>query len=94
MNKQAIEYMIMFLNRTELKGSEVPLFNTVMVELEREYNNKEVKPTEVIEQQSEDTEDYPEDEDEQPEEEKEITEKDIKKEKKKVEDLMKEIDEL
>jgi hypothetical protein len=86
MNKQTIEYAIAFLNRTELKGSEVPYFNEIMSELEKEYNKK---PVVTSEDQDEEMED-----EEQEEDEPEISDKEVKKEKKKVLDLMEEVNQL
>lgn len=38
MNKQTIEIIVQFLDRIDLKGSEVPLYTQVMEELKEEYN--------------------------------------------------------
>lgn len=38
MNKETIEYIVNFLNRVDLKGSEVPAFNKIQEELIEEYN--------------------------------------------------------
>jgi len=96
MNKEAIEHAIVFLNRTELKGSEVPYFNEIVSELEKEYNKKE----EPIKENEESNEDIPEEDnddinkDDDADKEPDIKDKEINKKKKKILDLMDEVNNL
>lgn len=103
MNKELIEYAIMFLNRTHLKGSEVPQFIAVIQELQKQYLDTP-KPTshatdEITELDTgeDDKIDFDEDEQEpepEPEDEPEIKEKDIKHLKKDIKEIMAEVDTL
>jgi len=100
MNKQAIEYAMMFLNRTDLKGSEVPMFNMLMIELEKDYHSdkpedttKQTKLPVAEDYQEDENTDYEEEDEEEPEEE-EIKQKDINAEKEKVKKMLKEIEEI
>ncbi|HRY74146.1 MAG TPA: hypothetical protein P5098_00440 [Candidatus Dojkabacteria bacterium] len=86
MNKQTRETIVQFLQRTELKGYEVPAFNQVMQELLEEEPEEMLKDKEEIQDEDQ------EDQDQEPEE--EITEQDIKKKKKDVSSIMAEIDGL
>lgn len=49
MNKQAIEIIVSFLERIDLKGSEVTAFNVAMDALKEEYNVEPVAPAPVVE---------------------------------------------
>ena len=88
MNKQTKENILQFLNRTELKGYEVPAFNKCISELlaedevEKLHEDKE-------EIQDEDQEDFQEDE--EPEE---HTDKEINKKKKAIKSILDEVDGL
>ena len=85
MNKQTKENILQFLNRTELKGYEVPAFNQCISELlsedevEKLHEDKE-------EIQDEDQEDFQEDE--------EHTDKEINKKKKAIKSILDEVDGL
>jgi len=100
MNKEIIEYAMMFLNRTELKGSEVPQFIAVMQELQRLYLSDtkskpapEPNPDELDELDTGENDKVDFDEDE-PEDEPEVKEKDIKHLKKDISEIMAEVDQL
>jgi len=86
MNKQTKENILQFLNRTELKGYEVPAFNQCISELlaedevEKLHEDKE-------EIQDEDQEDFQEDE----EEKEEHTDKEINQKKKAVTSILDEV---
>lgn len=100
MNKEIIEYAIMFLNRTELKGSEVPQFIAVMQELQRLYlSDTKSKPApepdpddlDELDTGENDKVDFDEGD---TEDEPEVKEKDIKHLKKDISDIMAEVDQL
>jgi len=87
MNKQTRETIVQFLQRTELKGYEVPAFNQVMQELLEEEPEEMLKDKEEIQD-----EDQEEQDEEEPVE--DVPEEDIKKKKKDVLNIMKDIEGL
>lgn len=89
--KEIINSALRFLERTELKGSEVPMFNEVINFLVTEFNNEEKPKSEEPEEEIQD-EDQEEQDEEEPVE--EITDKKIQKKKIELKDLMGEVDSL
>jgi len=85
MNKQTKENILQFLNRTELKGYEVPAFNQCISELLAEENLQE-KGVE----NNEDQEDF-QDQESDEEELEEHTDKEINKKKKAVTSILDEV---
>ena len=88
MNKQTKENILQFLNRTELKGYEVPAFNQCISELLAEENLQE-KGVE----NNEDQEDF-QDQESDEEELEEHTDKEINKKKKAITSILDEVDGL
>ena len=65
MNKQTRETIVQFLQRTELKGYEVPAFNQVMQELLEEEPEEMLKDKEEIQDEDQEDQDQEPEEDEE-----------------------------